>query len=79
MGSKLKVTLWVSGTSEQFILHARSAIHTCKQMEHDVKFSEAEEALANTILDLEIEKDKYVQVQSSEKKGKRESKRKHTR
>jgi hypothetical protein len=32
-GSKLKVTLWVSGTPEQFILHVRSAIHACKQME----------------------------------------------
>ena len=35
-GSKLKVMLWASGTPEQFILHVRSAIHACKQMEHDV-------------------------------------------
>ena len=32
-GSKLKVALWVYGTPEQFILHVRSAIHTCQQME----------------------------------------------
>jgi hypothetical protein len=35
MGSEFKVTLWVSGTPEQFILHVRSAIHACKQMEHE--------------------------------------------
>jgi hypothetical protein len=62
MGSELKFALWVSGTPEQFLLHVRSAIHACKQMEHDVKFSRAEEAVANVILNLEIMKDKYVQV-----------------
>ena len=46
MGSKQKVTFWVSGTPEQFILHVHSAIHACKQMEHDVKFSSAKEAVA---------------------------------
>jgi hypothetical protein len=51
MSSKLKVTLWASGTPEQFILHVHSAIHACKQMEHDIKFSKAEEAVANAILD----------------------------
>ena len=50
-GSKLKVALWASGTPEQFILHVCSAIHACKQMEHDIKFSKAEEAVANAILD----------------------------
>jgi hypothetical protein len=68
MGSELKVTLWASGTPEQFILHVRSAIHTCKQMEHDVKFSRAEEAVTNAILDLEIKKEEYAQVHSSERK-----------
>ena len=52
--SKVKVALRVSGTPEQFILHVRSAIHACKQMEHDVNFSNAKEAVANAILDLEI-------------------------
>ena len=68
MGSKLKVTLWASGTPEQFILHVCSAIHACKQMEHDFKFSKAEKAVANAILDLEIKKDEYAQVCSLEKK-----------
>jgi hypothetical protein len=68
MGSKLKVALWASGTPEQFILHMRSAIHTCKQMEHDIKFSKAEETVANAIFDLEIKKEEYAQVCSSERK-----------
>ena len=37
MGRELKVALWASWTPEQFILHVRSAIHTCKQMEHEIK------------------------------------------
>jgi hypothetical protein len=55
-GSKLKVVLWASGTPEQFILHVHSAIHTCKQMEHEVKFSTAKEAVATAQLDLEMKK-----------------------
>jgi hypothetical protein len=43
MGSELKVTLWASGTPEQFILYVCSTIHACKQMEHDIKFSRAKE------------------------------------
>jgi len=62
MGSELKVTLWASETPKQFILHVRSAIHTCKQMKHDIKFSRAEEAVANAILNLEIKKEEYAQV-----------------
>jgi len=69
-GSKLKVTLWASETPEWFILHVRSAIHACKQLEDDVKFSKAEDAVANAILDLEIQKDEYAQVHNSEKKAK---------
>jgi len=60
MGSELKVALWASGTPEQFILHVLSAIHPCKQMDHDVKFSNAKEAVANAILDLEIKKEEYA-------------------
>jgi hypothetical protein len=79
MGSELKVTLWASGTPEQFKLHVRATIHACKQIEHDVKFSKAKEAVVNAILNLEITKDEYVQVCSSEKKVKREHRRKPTR
>jgi hypothetical protein len=78
-GSELKVALWASRTPEQFILHVHSAIHACKQMEHDIKFSRAEEAVATAMLNLEIMKDEYVQVRNSEKKGKREQRRKSTR
>ena len=35
---------------------------------HDVKFSRAKEAVANAIVDLEIKKEEYVQVCSSERK-----------
>jgi hypothetical protein len=78
MGSKFKVTLWVSGTPEQFILCVHSVIHACKQMEHDIKFSRAKEAVATAQLNLEIAKDKYVQVCNLEKKSKMEQRRKHT-
>jgi hypothetical protein len=37
-------------------------------MEHDVKFSKAEEAVANAILDLEIKKEEYAQFCSFERK-----------
>jgi len=37
-------------------------------MEHDVKFSNAEEAVATALLDMDIKKEEYVQVQSSERK-----------
>jgi len=45
-----------------------SAIHACKQTEHDFKFSRAKEAFATAILDMEIKKEKYAQVHNSEKK-----------
>jgi len=73
IGSKLKVTLWASGTPKQFILCVRSAIPACKQMEHDVKLSNAEEAVANALLDLEIKKEEYAQkcsLQRKKNKGK---------
>jgi hypothetical protein len=78
MGSQLKVTLWASETPEQFIMHVRSAIHACKQMEHDIKLSGAEQIVANAILDLEIKIEEYVQVCSSKRKDQRESRRRHT-
>ena len=67
MGSKFKA-LWASGTPEQFVLHVRSTIHACKQMEHDVNLSKAKEAVANATLDLDIQKEEYMQVHSMEKK-----------
>jgi len=73
-GSELKVVLCVSGTPEQFILHVPSAIHACKQMEHDVKFSSAEEAIATALLDLEIKKEEYAQVRSPERKKNKRTK-----
>ena len=79
MGSELKVALLVTRTPKQFILHVRSAIHACKQMEHDIKFSKTKEAVANATLDLEIKKGEYAQVHNLEKKGKREQRRKGTR
>jgi hypothetical protein len=67
-GSKLKVALWVSGTPEQFILHVHAAIHACKQMEHDVEFQKAEEAVETAIMDLEMKKEEYAIICTSEKK-----------
>ena len=70
MGSELKVALWASGTPEQFILHVRSAIHACKQMEHDGKYPNAKEAVATVTMDLDIRKEEYAQVRASEKRTK---------
>jgi len=68
MGSELKVALWASGTPKQFVLRVRSVIHACKQMKHDVKYLNAKEAVAMANLDLDIKKEEYVQVCSSERK-----------
>ena len=35
-GCEFKVTLRVSGTPKEFILHVHSVIHSCKQMDHDI-------------------------------------------
>jgi hypothetical protein len=67
-GSEFKVVLWLSRTTEQFVLHMRSTIHICKQMEHDINFSKAKEDVANATLDLEIKKDEHAQVHRMEKK-----------
>jgi hypothetical protein len=37
-------------------------------MEHDIKFSSAKEAVATALVDMEIKKEDYVQVSSSERK-----------
>jgi hypothetical protein len=68
MGSELKVALWASGTPEQFVLHVRSAIHALKQMEHDIKYLNAKEAVATSNLDLDIKKEEYAQVRTSKRK-----------
>jgi hypothetical protein len=67
-GSKLKVALWASGTPEQFILHVSSAIHSCKQMEHDVKYLNTKEEVTTANLDLDIKKEEYAQVCTLEKR-----------
>ncbi len=67
MGSKEKVALWASRTPEQFVLHVSSVIHSCKQMDYDLKYQQAKEAVATANLDLDIKREEYVQVPTSEK------------
>ena len=67
-GSELSVAQWTSGTPEQFLLHVRAAIHACKQMELDVNFSRAQEAVSTEELNLDFAKETYAQVRTSEKK-----------
>eukprot|EP00804_Cyclotella_cryptica_P009741 CCRYP_011259-RA/>CCRYP_011259-RA protein AED:0.52 eAED:1.00 QI:0/0/0/0.5/1/1/2/0/396 len=69
-GNKLKVAVWASGTPEQFLLHVRSAIHACKQMELDTSFAVAEKAVKTAKLDAEIAKEEHTQLCNSEKKKK---------
>ena len=59
MSYEYNAAQWASGTPEQFVLHVRSVIHTCKQMELNVNFSRAKEALATAMLNLEIAKEEY--------------------
>jgi hypothetical protein len=67
-GSKLKVALWASRTPEQFILQVCSAIHACKQTEHDIKYLNTKEEVTTANLDLDIKKEEYTQVRTSEKR-----------
>ena len=67
-GNELKVAVWASGTPEQFLLHVRSAIHTCKQMGLDTKFAETEQTVIHSELEAELAKEEYVKLCSSKKK-----------
>ena len=67
-GSELSMAQWTSGTPEQFLLHVHAAIHACKQMELDVNFSRAQEAVSTKELHLEVAKEEYAQVRTSERK-----------
>ena len=66
--NELKVAVWASGTPEQFVLHVRSAIHTCKQMGLDANFVEAEQTVINAELKAKLAKTEYVKLCSSERK-----------
>ena len=66
--NELKVAVWAFGTSEQFVLHGRSAIHTCKQMGLDANFAKAKQTVINAELKAELAKTEYVKICSSEKK-----------
>jgi hypothetical protein len=67
-GSEMSVAQWMSGTPKQFLLHIRAAIHACKQMELDVNFSRAQEAVSTEELNLDFAKEAYAQVRTSKKK-----------
>ncbi len=57
--NELNVSIWVSGTPEQFLLHVHTDIHACKQMGLDADFNEAEMALKSAVLYLVITKSEY--------------------
>ena len=69
-GNELKVTIWVSRSPKQFLLHVLTAIHACKWKGLDADFNEAEVALESAILDLDIAKLEY----NSKKKEAKEQK-----
>ena len=62
--------------SRAVLLHVRAAIYACKQMELDVNFSRAQEAVTTEELNLDVTKEAYVQVRTSKKKRQREIKEK---
>lgn len=81
---QVKLAVWMSGTSEQsllhvqsvihpdswavLILHMHSLIHTCKQMGINASVADTKNASENAILDVEITKGEYLQVHNSKKK-----------
>ena len=67
---------WTSGTPEQFLLHVQAAIYTCKQMELDIYFSRAQEAVTTEELSLDVAKETDVQVCTSKKQNQMEIKEK---
>eukprot|EP00804_Cyclotella_cryptica_P008270 CCRYP_020402-RA/>CCRYP_020402-RA protein AED:0.46 eAED:0.51 QI:0/-1/0/1/-1/1/1/0/141 len=67
-GNELKVAVWASGTPEQFLLHVRSAIHTCKQMGLDTDFAAAKKAVETAKIEAELAKQEYVTVRNAEKR-----------
>ena len=67
-GNELKVAIWVYGTPEHFLLHVRTVIHVCKQLELDTNFDNAEKAVTTVKLEAKLAKKEYAQVRSSEKK-----------
>ena len=44
-GSDLRVAIWVSGTSEHFLIHVCSVVHVIKQMGSETKFKEQVESI----------------------------------
>ena len=44
-GNKLKVSIWVSRTPEQFLMHVHTGIHMCKQVGLEANFSHAKKAV----------------------------------
>ena len=66
--NELKVTVWESRTPEQFVLHVRSMIHTCKQMGLDTNFAKAKQTVINAEPEAELAKTEYVKICSSKKK-----------
>ena len=70
---------WASGTPEQFLLHVRAAIHTCKQMELDANFTRTQDAVTTAELNLEMAKESYATVCNSKKKRPKGTKEKPCR
>ena len=68
MKSEMSVAQWASGTPERFLLHVHAAIHACKQIELDVNFTRAQDAVTTAELNLEMAKESYAMVCNSKKK-----------
>jgi hypothetical protein len=69
-GSKMRVAIWVSGTSEHFHIHVRGTVHVIKQMGLDTKFWEATDAVKNLKICWDITKDAHSKVKKDHKKKK---------
>ena len=73
-GNELMVSIWVSGTPEQFLLHVHTAFHICKQLGLETKEANAMMALEAAYRRLNATKAEYAKLMKSAKQKAKDSK-----
>ena len=76
MGNKCKVAIWVSRTTEQFLLCVRTIIHLCKQIGLDTNYVDVVMVLEAAYCKLDATKTEYAQLEKATKKKAKDQKAK---
>ena len=76
-GNELKVSIWVSGTPEQFLLHVHTAMHVCKQISLDTKEASAMMVLEAAYCELDAAKVEYAKLEKITRENMKKQKDKH--